>query len=441
MKQAKPVGVCAADFDGDGTDDLALSFLTPGGSIVWRGSSGGLEREGLPRAFGDYPLPPLALPRGTFGASGRAAQLALCSRSTRVLEIVSPFSTSALAPITLEHVPRAMASGIVQGHAWLAIACDEQRLEVLREGSAKPEPWSISGLYPRCALISEELSAVLVGFQDSESIEAYDAPGAAPIGKLELGGMPRDMAVIDIDGDGDLELVVAGGDHELWIFGLSKPGGARAWFEPGAPAIWQAGAIPLQLAVADFDADGKPDLAVLHHYDLSVHLLTKLSAAGPGKTSSLYAGQTPVGFAALEGDGDARMDVVVVNRDTQGLGILPGDGAGALVAGTSLTLGDFPNALAAISASQQKQAGLRLVALNSKSNDVSAVVLEAGKLRALPGVACGGEPRAPQIAELDGTAGLDVLLLGTGPGGAQLLWMRGDATGKLERPAVLELGG
>ena len=438
---AKPVGVCAADFDGDGTNDLAVTFLTPGGSIVWRGSASGLGREGLLRPCGDYPLPPLALPRGSFGASGKAAQLALCSRSTKVLEIASPFSTGAPAPITLEHVPRAMASGIVQGHAWLAIACDDKRLEVLREGGASPEPWSISGLYPRCALISEELSAVLVGFQDSESIEAYASPSAAPIGKLELGGMPRDMAVIDIDSDGDLELVVAGGKHELWIFGLSKPGGARAWFETGAPAVWQAGAIPLQLAVADFDADTKPDLAVLHHYDLSVRLLTKLSTAGPGVTSSLYAGQTPVGFAAFEGDGDARMDIVVANRDTKGLGILPGDGAGALIAGTSVALGKFPNALAATSAGQVKQGGLRLVALNSKSNDVSAVVLEAGKLRGLAGVACGGEPHAPQIAELDGKSGLDVLLLGTGPRGAQLLMMRGDAAGKLESPAVLELGG
>ncbi|HUR28300.1 MAG TPA: VCBS repeat-containing protein [Planctomycetota bacterium] len=440
----KPAGVCAADFDGDGRDDLALTFLTPGGCIAWRAGASGLARDGEAQAFDEYPLAPLALPAGRFGAAPKERWLALASRASRKLEIVRAFPGAAAAStlsLVLEKTPRAQAAGVVAGKGLLAIACDDQRLELLREGATVPEHGKLSAGVPRCALVCEELGRVLVGFQESSSIEAYDAADATPRERLALGGFPRDLAALDVDADGDPELVVAGGEHELWIFGAGANTGARGWFETAAPLVWTTGAIPLQLAVADFDADHRADLAVLHHYDLSVRLFTKLSAAGAGASASLYAGQTPVGLAALDADGDERTDVAVLNRDTQGLGLLPGDGAGGFDIGTSIALGKFPNALSCAPQTLAKTSELRLVALNAKVNTLSAVVWRAGALQALPAVPVGNEPRAPLIAELDGAAGPDLLCLCTNPRGAELRLFSGDLTGKLSHAALLELGG
>ncbi len=431
--RAKPAGLCAGDFDGDGLTDLAATLVTPGALLIWRGNKTGLPRDFKDQACGDFPLPPLALPRGTFGAQKNAQAIAVCSRTTRELQIV----TAGSHRIMLDETPRALAAGMIDGKVLIAAACDGLRLEVLRDGETEPQHWKLSAELPRCALVSGELSAVLVGFQDSTTVEAYTSADAAPIGRIQLPGFPRALAELDVDGDGDLELAVAGGDRELWIFGIGASGGARAWFTPQTPLTQTIDAIPLALAVADFDGDGRDDLAILHHYQLSVVLLTQWSATGAGRSTSIYAGQTPIGLAVLDADGDGKLDVAVANRDTLGLGLLLGDGAGKL-GGSGIPLGDFPSALVA---APKSEGALRLVALNAKSNSISALVFADKKLSAWPGVDSGVEARAPAIAELDGKPGLDLLFLSSGPRGAQLVRLGGDPAGHFTPSSVLELPG
>ncbi len=432
---AKPEGLCAGDFDGDGTTDLAATLVSPGALLVWHTSASGLQREPESHPCGDFPLPPIALPRGSFGAVPKGQSIALCSRAARTLEIVGPLTRS----IALERRPRALAAGKLEDKALIAVACDGRRLEVLREGSSELEHWTLSGDLPCCAMFSGPLSAVLVGFQDSSSVEAYAAKDGSPIGSIELSGIPRAMAELDVDGDRDRELVVAGGDRELWVFGAGRSGGAKTWFDGVAPIVWNAEAIPTALAVGDFDHDGRADLAVLNDFSLSLQILTRLSAAGAQRQTSYYVGQTPCGLALLDFDADGLPDFAIGNRDTEGLGLLAGDGAGALMIGTTIALEDFPMAIAA-APSRAGANGLRLVALNAKSNSMSAVVSTDGDLHSLPGIPCGSEPHAPLIAELDGKPGLDVLFLVAGQHGADMRLFHGDPEGRLSPAATLELG-
>ena len=440
---AKPEGLCAADFDGDGFQDLVVSLRAPGDWIVWRGGALGLEREGRTQACGDYPLAPLALPAGRFGARDGRSHLLIASRATRMLEVVSPVDPSAAAdtqPMELESAPRAVASALVDGRGLIAVACLDRRLVLLRDEPSVCEHWRMGGDSPRCALIDAEHGLVVVGFQDTTRLELYDSHGDAATVRLELGGIPRDLASLDVDGDGDLELVVAGGDRELWVFGAGAPGGSLAWTPDRPPRVWTTDAVPLALAVADFDADTRADLAVLHHYGLQVRMLTRLGAEGAGVSFSQSAGQTPAGLAALDANGDGRVDVAIANHDTLGLGFLPGDGAGRLIAGTSVGLGDFPNALDAVSA-RPGEGVLRCVALNAKAHTISVVVHAGGALRALPELACDAEPRAPRIAELDGVPGFDMAMLGDGPRGARISIFHGELDGRLAPAHALDVGG
>lgn len=430
----KPEGLCAGDFDGDGIADLAAAWISPGKLSIWRGGEFGLGREFSLRDCGGFPLAPVALPPGTFGAAGRAQALGVASRSARTLEILA--DTARL--LELEHKPRALAAGAIDGRAVIAVACDNRRMEVLRDGGAAPERWTLGGELPRCALVSSDLSAVLVGFHDTSTVVAYGASEGPPLGTIRLTGFPRALAALDVDGDGDEELAVAGGDHELWVFGIGEAGGARAWFAGVEPQSWRTDAIPLALDVADFDGDGRDDLAILHHYHLTAMLMTQLSAAGPGRISKLYAGQTPSGFAVLDSNGDGMLDLAIANRDTQGIGFLPGDGAGGFSSDVRIPLGDSPNALAAAPNSAGE---LRLVALNAKSNTLSAVVFREGVLKALESVPSGSEARSPRILEWDGAPGLDALCLITGARGAELMRFSGDSTGRLVPGTALELGG
>ncbi|MEO6710048.1 MAG: VCBS repeat-containing protein, partial [Planctomycetota bacterium] len=159
-----------------------------------------------------------------------------------------------------------------------------------------------------------------------------------------------------------------------------------------------------------------------------------------GSHPSFYTGQTPCGLAVLDVDADGLLDIAVANRDTQGLGLFLGDGSGGLRAGGILSMGSLPQSLAA-SRAPSSESALRLVILNAMSNSLSAVVQVEGKLCSLPEVYCGSEPHAPSLAELDGKPGLDAILLGAGPRGAELRMLHGDPDGHFSSASTLELGG
>ncbi len=431
----KPEGLCSGDFNGDGRVDLSATLLSPGALLVWHTSEAGLEHEFESQPCGDFPLPPIALPQGRFGAGDDVQSIAVASRAARTLELFG----GAARRLPLERTPRALAAGRSGPKALIAVACDGRRLEILRHGAEDFEHWTLQGDLPRCALVSRGSLSVLVGFQDSTAIEAYDGESGEPIGRIELGGIPRAMAELDIDGDNDRELVVAGGDRELWVFGAGKSGGSRVWFDGAPPLIWDAEAIPTALAVGDLDDEAGADLAVLNDFSLSLQVLTRLCDPWVGRETSLYAGQTPLGLALLDADGDDRLDFAIGNRDTQGLGLLAGDGEGALGTGSVIPIGSFPQALAVARAGSPEGA-LRLAAVNVKSNSISAVVFVNGALRPLAEVACGTEPRAPKIAEFDGKPGLDLVLLSAGQHGTDLCTYHGDLDGRLSPAATLELG-
>lgn len=425
---AKPEGLWSGDLDGDGHRDLVASLVTPGAVLAWRGAAGGLAREAWRADCGAFPLRPEGLPAGSFGAPVGRPRIAVASRADRSVSVIEPFGSSPARKLALQSTPRALATGRVAGRAVVAAACDDRRLELWFDQADAPVVHALDDDLPRCARVVEPLGAVIVGFQGSTALEAIAADDGRRLWRIELGGIPRHLAELDVDGDGDAELAVASGDRDLWILGVGATGGPAAWPDEAARQRHTIDAIPLELCVDDFDGDGRDDLAVLSHYDLRVRRLTRWSAKGPGAQSTLPAGQTPVSIASVDFDGDGAWDVAVANRDTLGIGALAGDGKGGWNAARSLGLGEFPNTLAA---STSPGAALRLAAINAKSNGLSAIVFRDGALSALPAVATPSEARALRLAEFDERAGVDALLFANVQGRSALCLYSGDVDGTL----------
>lgn len=156
---------------------------------------------------------------------------------------------------------------------------------------------------------------------------------------LAAGSMARDMAVADLDDDGDLDVVVAGeSDSELRVF--RNDAGVFADATP-----FDTGLDPYEVQVGDLNADSRPDLAVATREQgaVTVHLQLQDGSFGEGEHYPVGAGPRSLALADL--NGDSALDVVTANHDEDQVAVMYGDGEGAFSAPAGYTVGNRPIAI------------------------------------------------------------------------------------------------
>ena len=105
-----------------------------------------------------------------------------------------------------------------------------------------------------------------------------------------------------------------------------------------------AGTMPADIAPADFDGDGRTDLAFANH---ETNLVTVLLAAGgfaPAPGSPFHSGGRPHihSVAAGDLDADGLIDLVTESVDTDTVQVLFGEGSGRFAPGVSFRAGRRP---------------------------------------------------------------------------------------------------
>jgi len=161
------------------------------------------------------------------------------------------------------------------------------------------------------------------------------------------GGPPYDAALVDLDGDGWLDLVITSnsGTYGVWV----RMGTGPFAFAPAMPYS-TLGSAALMLATGDFNGDGKIDLAVGNTTSSSVGILL---GNGDGTFTPLAAypvGDTPWEVNAFDIDGDGNLDVIATGSGRGTVSVMLGVGDGSLraprlfIAGayaTGLSIADF----------------------------------------------------------------------------------------------------
>ena len=163
-------------------------------------------------------------------------------------------------------------------------------------------------------------------------------------------GSPIDMdhrasafATADFDGDGDLDLAVGNWDSaELSI--MRRDGSAYA-----KVALPETGVTPRYIAIGHFNEDTDPDLAVSNYNDGTVSIL--LGSTGVTFTnapnSPTTVGTGPAGMVMADFDGDGRTDLAVVNYEGDSVSILTRQGSSFVEApGSRITVSDGPVGIA-----------------------------------------------------------------------------------------------
>ena len=154
-------------------------------------------------------------------------------------------------------------------------------------------------------------------------------PGYATLSTFDTGSstLPLTVAAIDINGDGRPDLVTTNfsSNNLSVLLNTTAPGASTASY--AAASNLTAGAAPYWVTAADFNGDGRPDLAVANQAGNSVSVLLNTTALGATTPSFAAANNfavdtQPESVTAADFNGDGRPDLVTGNRNNADVSVL-----------------------------------------------------------------------------------------------------------------------
>jgi len=158
---------------------------------------------------------------------------------------------------------------------------------------------------------------------------------------------PNVLAVADLNGDGNADLIAANSTQNSVNILLGNGDGT---FRP--PATYAAGQGVSSIAIGDFNGDGKADLAVTNAYGgASGGSVTVLLGNGDGtfQTAVSYpSGSDCTSIVAGDFNGDGKTDLAVVNTYEETISVFLGNGDGTFQRRVNYVTGPTPVALAAV---------------------------------------------------------------------------------------------
>ena len=144
----------------------------------------------------------------------------------------------------------------------------------------------------------------------------------------------------DFTGQGALDIAVVHSDGTVDIFLQDGVGD----FYPNAGTM--AGSSPTAIAIADFNGDGKADLAITNSAQDSVSILLGNGSGNFTAAASPPTGSTPKAIAVGDFNGDGIADLAVANSGADTVTVLLGKGDGTFTVEPVLDTGNTPVSLA-----------------------------------------------------------------------------------------------
>jgi uncharacterized protein (TIGR03437 family) len=198
-------------------------------------------------------------------------------------------------------------------------------------------------------------------------------PSFAPQPPIAAGGRPRPIVAADFNGDGKLDL--ATGNARSLFSGVTFHnvsvllGDGLGGFQPGPGSPTGVSGAPISIASADFNNDGKVDLAVAAESTSEILILLGDGAGGLQARSTISYPTRPTYIAAEDLNGDGKQDLAITLTDEHKLDLQLGDGTGRFTtaAGSPIPVGQRPFFVAVGKFNGDARPDLAVANLDSKS--------------------------------------------------------------------------
>ena len=257
------------------------------------------------------------------------------------------------------------------------------------------------------------------------------APGN--LNTYPVGAGPVSLTAADFDSNGLLDLAVANSDGTVTILLATYApfNGALVFVQPlGSPirtSLFQS-----SIASGDFNGDGKPDLAVTNQVANTVTILLGDGVGGftPAPGSPFPAGSDPRFVLTADFNADGKPDLAIANGFSGTVTILLGNGSGSFspAPGGPVSVGTLPRSLSL--GDFNKDGKFDLAVANQGSNNVSVLLGDGrGGFTTAPGspIAAGNSPVSAVIADFAHHGNLDIAVV-SGTGNA-VSFLLGDGKG------------
>jgi hypothetical protein len=148
------------------------------------------------------------------------------------------------------------------------------------------------------------------------------------------------VTVADFNGDGKLDLAVANNRSNNVSILLGNGDGT---FQPAVE--YGAGSNPTSVTVADFNGDGKLDLAVANNGSNNVSILLGNGDGTFQPDVNFAAGSGPSSLAVGDFNGDGKLDLAVANNGSNNVSILLANGDGTFQPAVEYSAGESPSSV------------------------------------------------------------------------------------------------
>jgi hypothetical protein len=294
----QPTGVAVADFNGDKKPDLAVSnFNAHNVSVLLNTTAAGATTPSFAdqRGFGDF-IEAAGVAVADFNGDGRPDLAVTDQYSDQLYALLNTTPHGASTPSFGEQV------GFLAGRAPASLAVGDFN------GDGKPDLVVATNGHYGGTTVTVLLNTTAPGANDPSFSAQSFATGNTPVG----------VAVGDFNGDGKPDLAVTNiRDNTVSVLlNQTPPGASVLTFAAAQP--FATGTSPVGVAVGDFNGDGKPDLAVTNAGDDTVSVL--LNTTEPGAETPSFAAAQPfatgrgaVAVVVADFNDDGRPDLAVTN--------------------------------------------------------------------------------------------------------------------------------